>query len=87
MHRYNDFTHEVCFNPNAIERLLALVGLTKAGSREQDPIFWGHSLKSTIRFLIWQSIRGGLKLWNLAETGDAGSGIFTRVFLISAVKL
>ncbi len=86
VHRYNDFTHEVGFNPNALSRLLNLVGFQWIESRETGPIALGHSLKSTVRYLIWQCIRASLKLWNLAETGGAGSGVFTRVFLIAGVK-
>ncbi len=86
VHRYNDFTHEVGFNPNALSRLLSLTGFQRIVSRETGPIPIGHSVKSTIRYLIWQCIRASLKLWNLAETGGAGSGVFTRVFLITAEK-
>jgi hypothetical protein len=39
-----------------------------------------------LRAGIWQGFRLGFKIWNLAEVGGTGSGIFTRVFLISAVK-
>ena len=67
-------------------RLLALVGFTRMESRETGPIDIGHSLNSTVRYAIWQTIRAGLKLWNMAETGGAGSAVFTRVFLITAVK-
>ena len=84
--RHGDFTHEVGLNPNALSRLLALVGFSRMESRETGPIDIGHSLKSTVRYAIWQTIRAGLKLWNLAETGGAGSSVFTRVFLIAAVK-
>jgi hypothetical protein len=49
-------------------------------------IFLGYSTASTLRWCVWQAIRAGLKVWNIAETGDAGSGVFTRVFLISGVK-
>lgn len=86
VHRYNDFTHEVGFNPNALSRLLSLTGFQQVESRETGPIALGHSIKSTTRYLIWQFIRAALKLWNLAETGDAGSGVFTRVFLITGKK-
>jgi SAM-dependent methyltransferase len=86
VHRYNDFTHEVGFNPNALGRLLSLVGFKSIESREMGPIALGHSAKSTVRFLVWQGIRLGLQLWNLAEIGAPGSGVFTRVFLISGVK-
>ncbi|GAB4174007.1 MAG: hypothetical protein Fur0039_15760 [Rhodocyclaceae bacterium] len=82
-HRYNDLTHELGFNRNALARLLGLVGFTAIEAREQGPVPWGYSAASTLRWCVWQMIRAGLKLWNVAETGDAGSGVFTRVFLIS----
>jgi hypothetical protein len=31
-------------------------------------------------------IHATLALWNLAETGSVGSGIYTRVFVASALK-
>lgn len=83
-HRYNDLTHELGFNPNALSRLLALVGFTGIEAREQGPVPWGYSAASTLRWGAWQGIRVGLKVWNIAETGAAGSGVFTRVFLMSA---
>ncbi|MEJ5270320.1 MAG: class I SAM-dependent methyltransferase [Hydrogenophilus sp.] len=80
--RYGDFTHELGFNPNALARLLGLVGFTAIEAREQGPVPWGYSAASTLRWCFWQGIRAGLKVWNVAETGDAGSGVFTRVFLV-----
>lgn len=85
-HRYNDLTHEVGFNPNLLSRLLNLAGFKDMESREIGPVPWGYSLVSSLRFMIWQSIRLGLKVWNLAETGSPGSGVFTRVFLVTGIK-
>ncbi len=85
-HRYNDLTHELGFNPNALSRLLAMVGFETIEAREMGPVPFGYSFNSTLRWFVWQAIRAGLKVWNLAETGDAGSGVFTRVFLISAKR-
>lgn len=86
MQRYGDFTHEVGFTPTLLERLLRLSNFQMIQARETGPVPWGYSLISSIRFLIWRSIRLGLQIWNLAETGASGSGVFTRVFLITAVK-
>jgi SAM-dependent methyltransferase len=86
MHRYNDFTHEVCFNPNALTRLLRVAGFCNIEAREAGPVPRGSSLTSSLRYLVWQLIRAGLRIWNLAETGAAGGGVWTRVFLISGVK-
>jgi hypothetical protein len=55
--------------------------------REQGPIPFGYSAVSTVRFVIWQAIRTGLKFWNIAETGESGNGVLTRVFLVSAIKV
>jgi SAM-dependent methyltransferase len=85
-HRYNDFTHEVGFNPNALTRLLKLTGFSDVEIREAGPPPFGYSLLSAVRFIVWRTIRLGLLVWNLAETGQAGSGVLTRVFLISAVR-
>jgi len=84
-HRYNDLTHELAFNPNALSRLLDLVGFEAIVAREQGPVRWGYSVASTLRWCVWQCIRAGLKAWNVAETGDAGSGVFTRVFLLTGI--
>ncbi len=34
-------------------------------AREIGPVPWGHSVISSLRYLIWQSVRLGLKIWNL----------------------
>ena len=84
-HRYNDFTHEVGFSSNALERLLALVGFFDITSREAGPVV--HGVISLGRYVIWKIIWAGLVVWNLAETGSRGSGIYTRIFLISGRKV
>ncbi len=84
--RYGDLTHEVCFTPNALTLILRLCGFGGIGAREAGPVRWGYSIKSTIRYYIWQIVRGLLKLYNLIETGGSGSGIYTRAFLIIAEK-
>lgn len=84
--RYGDFTHEVCFNPNSLTRLMKLVGLKEIESRELCPAPYGYSHKSTVRYFFWQLIRGMIMFWNMVETGSKGNQIFTRVFLISGTK-
>ncbi|NWF72389.1 MAG: class I SAM-dependent methyltransferase [Nitrospirae bacterium] len=86
MHRYNDFTHEICFSPNSLSRLMRLVGFSHIEPREVSPVPFGNSIASSVRYLIWQLIRAGLGIWNLAETGTTGAGVWTRVFLMSGVK-
>lgn len=83
-HRYNDLTHEVGLQANCLGRLLSLTGFRGIEPREMGP--WVHGLKSAVRFAMWRCIKLGLKVWNLAEMGNIGSGVYTRIFLISAVK-
>lgn len=85
-HRYNDFTHEVCFQHNSLARLLRLCGFHDVVAREQGPVPRGYSLVSSARWLLWQCIRVQLKIYNLAEIGSAGSGVFSRIFLASAIR-
>ena len=86
-YRYDDFTHEVEFTPNSLMRLLALAGFSAMEPREAGPIPRRYSLSSSMRYLLWQCIRGGLLAWNFVETGSKGSGVVTRVFLCAATKL
>jgi len=85
-HRFNDFTHETGYNTNALSRLLSLTGFGGIACRECDPPPVGHTLLSSVRFVLWQCIRLACKARNLIETGNGGDGIFTRVFLITAIK-
>jgi 2-polyprenyl-3-methyl-5-hydroxy-6-metoxy-1,4-benzoquinol methylase len=85
-HRYNDFTHELGFNTNALNRLLNLTGFIGIEARECDPPPYRASLFSSIRFLLWQLIRLQHMALNLIETGSVGDRVFTRVFLITGVK-
>lgn len=84
--RYGDFTHEIGLNPNALGRLLNLTGFVEVEARECGPSPCGHSLVSSIRFGLWQLIRLQMLVWNLIETGSMGSGVLTRVFIISVCK-
>jgi len=83
---YSDFTHELCLSPNSLTQLLRSCGFDRIEAREQGAIPWGYSLTSSARYLLWRLIRLGLKIYNFAETGCAGCGIFTRVFTISGCK-
>ncbi|TWT40899.1 Ubiquinone biosynthesis O-methyltransferase [Phycisphaerae bacterium RAS1] len=84
MHRYHDLTHELAFNPHSIEWLLHLTGFSEARSRECGPV--AHGVASSIRLVLWQVMRLRLILENLIETGAAGAGVMSRVFMASAVK-
>ena len=84
--RYDDFTHEIGLGPNPITRLLLLAGGTDVVCREVGPVPRGYSPLSTLRWVLWQGIRQTLKAYNLVETGTTGSGVFTRVFMVTCTK-
>jgi len=77
--------HEVGFTPDSLSRLLRLAGFQGIERGK-----WGRFVRVQRDFygslLVWQVIRSILKIWNVAETGSAGSGVFTRVFLIAGKK-
>ena len=84
--RYGDYTHEQAFTPSSLAALLTRAGLVRVEPREAGPVPWRYSARSTVRYGCWRIARLALALVNLIETGSAGSGILSRVFLVSAVK-
>jgi SAM-dependent methyltransferase len=84
MHRYHDFTHEVGFDPHSLKHILGISGFMGFEAKECGP--YVHGLMSFGRALLWKAIWAGLAVWNLAETGSIGSGIYTRVFIAKVEK-
>jgi SAM-dependent methyltransferase len=84
--RYADLTHEVCFEPTVLASLLRLYGFRDVECREMGPVPLGYSPTSTLRYVFWRGLRLMLRGYNLIETGTAGSGVHTRVFLASALR-
>lgn len=84
MVRYGDLTHELAFEPHSLAYALRMAGFTDVETRECGP--HPHGLKSLVRTVLWQGIRGALAFWNLVETGSAGGGVYTRVFTAAARK-
>ena len=82
--RYGDPTHEICFTPPALAHVLTIVGFGQISSREIGPHC--HGGVSCARSILWWMLRRLVMFWNLVEIGNAGSGVYTRDFLISAVK-
>jgi 2-polyprenyl-3-methyl-5-hydroxy-6-metoxy-1,4-benzoquinol methylase len=81
---YGDLTHEWFLTSTSLADAYRLTGFEQLEARECAPYFRGS--KGLIRSILWQCIRAGIKLWNLAETGSSGSGVYTRVFVASAVR-
>jgi 2-polyprenyl-3-methyl-5-hydroxy-6-metoxy-1,4-benzoquinol methylase len=84
--RYGDYTHEQAFTPPLLHRILEMSGFAGCEAREQGPIPFGYSATSTARYCLWQGIRAGLALWDLAETGGRSQHVLTRVFISSCVR-
>jgi 2-polyprenyl-3-methyl-5-hydroxy-6-metoxy-1,4-benzoquinol methylase len=83
--RYWDFTHEAAFTRESIRQLLLSSGFAHVECYEDSPI--PHGIKSSIRWILWQSIRAGLRLWLTVETGETGrNAIFSQNLLAVAVK-
>lgn len=81
--RYGDLTHEIMYSPILLSRLMEMAGFAPVACREMGPAPRGYSVLSTVRSLLWQGCRAGVMAWNIIETGGKGSGIYTRVFLVS----
>lgn len=81
---FGDLTHEVMVTPALLGRLLTGYGFTGFQAAECGPVV--HGVRSAVRFALWRAIRVGLRLWNMSETSEPGSGIYTRVFTATAVR-
>jgi hypothetical protein len=82
--RYGDLTHELAFDPTNLQSVLSIAGFDAFKARECGPYI--HGAISLVRWSLWRLIAMGLRLWNLAETGSIGSGVYTRVFIAKADK-
>ena len=84
MTRYWDFTHLAAFTPSSVRQLQRLCGFRSIEYRE-----WGprpHGLTSTIRYLLWQAIRGMIWFRLMVETASAKGGIYTADMLFRLTK-
>lgn len=79
--RYGDLTHEIALAPRVMCALLRAGGFGECRLREAAPVAWGYSIKSTVRWALWQCLRFGIGFCNIVETGSPGSGVYTRVYL------
>jgi 2-polyprenyl-3-methyl-5-hydroxy-6-metoxy-1,4-benzoquinol methylase len=81
---FGDFTHEWIPTPKSLADLMTQAGLVNFDARECGPTV--HGLKSVVRFLLWHLLKGLLLIFNLVETGQRGSGIYSRVFIATACR-
>lgn len=82
--RYGDLTHELAFDPSSLKHLLSLSGFAGYSVKECGP--YVHGTLSLMRWCLWRFIHALLLLWNYAEIGSKGSGVYTRVFIAKAQK-
>jgi len=83
--RYGDVTHEQAFTRTSIGQLLLSSGFHTISCYEDAPIV--HGLKSAARWIVWEVVRGVMRVCLAAETGSLDrSAILSQNFLIVATK-
>lgn len=82
--RYGDIMHEQSFTPGSIVQICAIVGLEPVAILERGPVV--HGLKSGVRWVIWQIIRGFILLYLLAEAADYRWRVYTQDVRVVARK-
>lgn len=78
---HGDLTHETCYTPHLLKKLLLSQGFRGIQLRPCGPP--PVDMQSSIRKLIWDGITLVCRGLNLIE-GAVTSGIYTRVFMVSA---
>lgn len=77
---YWDFTHEIAFTRVSLTQLLLTSGFSRVDC--YSDILAVTGVKRLVRWAIWKCIRGMLRLWIAAETGDtARDAIFSQNLL------
>jgi SAM-dependent methyltransferase len=83
--RHWDFTHEWAFTPNNFLQLAAITGFDPhVEFRECGPV--PYAFVSSIRWLLWQVIRLGIKAYFLIEVADTKGGVYTMDMLVRMNK-
>lgn len=79
MTRYWDITHQNAFTPSSVRQLMHLCGFRDSAFREWAPR--PHGLVSSVRYLLWQVIRGGIAFRLMVETASSKGGVYTADML------
>lgn len=80
---HGDLTHEVCYTPHLLEKLLNRSGFEIIKYRPCGPP--PIDFISSTRKIIWDGMTLVCRILNIIE-GAVTSGIYTRVFMISGIK-
>ncbi|HUF26444.1 MAG TPA: class I SAM-dependent methyltransferase [Gemmatimonadaceae bacterium] len=84
--RYGDLTHEQAFTRESVKQFLRPAGFARIYCFEDSPVV--HGVRSAARALVWRGIRGLLRVYLAAETGNTGrEAIFSQNFLTVAHKV
>jgi SAM-dependent methyltransferase len=79
--RHWDYTHEWAFTPNNFRQLASITGFDPhVEIRECGPV--PYAFVSSIRWLLWQVIRLGIKAYFLIEVADTKGGVYTMDMLV-----
>lgn len=81
---YGDLTHEWFYTPESLGNMLRLYGFADYVARPSAP--YPHGVKSALRTFLWKLIEVAWRFCNVVETGSGGTGIYSRVFIASAIK-
>lgn len=83
--RHWDYTHEWAFTPNNFRQLASISGFDPhIDFRECGPV--PYALISSVRWLLWQVIRLGIKAYFLIEVADTKGGVYTMDMLVRMHK-
>lgn len=83
--RYGDFTHETAFTCVSLGQVMRAAGFAQVACYEDAPVV--HGVRSAVRWLLWQPLRAGLRLWLAIETGESGArAVFSQNLLAVATK-
>lgn len=83
---FMDFTHETPFTAPSLKQVLELAGFVNVRVYAMGPV--AHSLRSTVRLLLWRAVVAGLRAIQTIEGGprDELSSIFTAAIAAVAER-
>jgi SAM-dependent methyltransferase len=85
MTRYWDITHHNAFTPSSILQLSRLVGFGEAAEfRECGPV--PYAFVSSVRYMLWQSIRLLIKGYLMVEQADTKGRVYTSDMMFRLTK-
>ena len=82
--QFGDFTHETMLSPASARNLCGVFGFDEFDASEHLGCSAGAA--GMVRSVGWRGLRLLPLVWNLIETGSAGTGILTRNFAFKARK-